>query len=122
MPGSLLHDFDAGRYVEGMSGPLPRDARLALGQIESATYLRNQLLRDSDWASMGHSLELRTPLVDATLLQALAPHVSGFAGGAGKAMLARSPSKPLPASILNRPKTGFALPMAQWMMPALSVR
>ena len=38
--------------------------------------------------------------------------VSGFAGGAGKAMLAQSPKKPLPDLVVNRPKTGFSLPMA----------
>jgi asparagine synthase (glutamine-hydrolysing) len=30
-------------------------------------------------------------------------------------MLARAPMTPLPESIINRPKTGFSLPMAQWL-------
>jgi asparagine synthase (glutamine-hydrolysing) len=92
-----------------------RDGAAAVGLLESTLYLRNQLLRDSDWASMGHSLELRTPLVDAKLLETLGPLVSGFAGGAGKAMLAQSPKKPLPDLVVNRPKTGFSLPMASWL-------
>lgn len=102
----------------GMTQADARDGAAAVGLLESTHYLRNQLLRDSDWASMGHSLELRTPLVDAALLETLGPYVSGFAGGAGKAMLARSPGKPLPESIINRPKTGFSLPMAQWLSEA----
>ena len=32
-------------------------------------YMKNQLLRDSDWASMFHGIELRTPFVDAYLLR-----------------------------------------------------
>src|SRR4029077_15422095 len=40
--------------------------------LESAHYMRNQLLRDADWAGMAHSLEIRVPLVDFTLLGALA--------------------------------------------------
>jgi asparagine synthase (glutamine-hydrolysing) len=92
-----------------------RDTAAAVGLLESTLYLRNQLLRDSDWACMGHSLELRTPLVDAQLLETLGPFVSGFVGGAGKAMLAQSPKKPLPDRIVNRPKTGFSLPMASWL-------
>ena len=32
--------------------------------LESAHYMRNQLLRDADWAGMAHSLEIRVPLVD----------------------------------------------------------
>ena len=51
----------------GMTQADARDGAAAVGLLESTLYLRNQLLRDSDWASMGHSLELRTPLVDASI-------------------------------------------------------
>jgi asparagine synthase (glutamine-hydrolysing) len=98
------------------------DDAAAVGLLESTLYLRNQLLRDSDWASMAHSLELRTPLVDSTLLQVLAPYMSGFAAGAGKAMIARSPRKPLPEAVANRPKTGFSIPMGQWLSRAAQGR
>ena len=37
---------------------------LKITALESAWYLRNQLLRDADWAGMAHSLEIRTPLVE----------------------------------------------------------
>ena len=102
----------------GMTSADARDDAAAVGLLESTYYLRNQLLRDSDWASMAHSLELRTPLVDAKLLETLGPYLSGFVGGAGKAMLARTPGKPLPDTIINRRKTGFSLPMAQWLSAA----
>jgi asparagine synthase (glutamine-hydrolysing) len=91
------------------------DGATAVGLLESTLYLRNQLLRDGDWASMAHSLELRTPLVDSTLLEALGPYMSGFADGVGKAMIARSPRKPLPECVVNRPKTGFSIPMERWL-------
>jgi asparagine synthase (glutamine-hydrolysing) len=86
--------------------------------LDSTHYLRNQLLHDSDWASMAHSLELRTPLVDAALLHALRLVHTGFAGGAGKRMLARSPQSPLPEEIIGRPKTGFGVPMTDWLTAA----
>ncbi|HEY5056612.1 MAG TPA: asparagine synthase (glutamine-hydrolyzing) [Acidobacteriaceae bacterium] len=86
--------------------------------LDSTHYLRNQLLRDSDWASMAHSLELRTPLVDAALLHSLSTVHSGFTNGAGKRMLAQSPTRPLPESIINRPKSGFAVPMTEWLAAA----
>jgi asparagine synthase (glutamine-hydrolysing) len=106
----------------GMVRTEARDGASAVGLLESIHYLRNQLLRDSDWASMGHSLELRTPLVDAQLLETLGPFVSGFVGGAGKTMLARSPDKPLPGAIVNRRKTGFSIPMAKWLADATDQR
>ena len=37
--------------------------------LEASLYMRNQLLRDTDWASMAHSLEVRVPLVDSVLLR-----------------------------------------------------
>lgn len=109
-----LKDFDAARWVEAMSGPLPDDPALALGQIESTTYLRNQLLRDSDWASMDHSVELRTPLVDVHLLRQLQPLMGAFARFPGKALLAGAPKRALPREATERRKTGFGIPVAAW--------
>src|SRR5262249_29386662 len=65
--------------------------------LESAHYMRNQLLRDADWAGMAHGVEIRVPLVDARLLAALAPALPALAPGAGKAALANAPSVALPA-------------------------
>jgi len=90
--------------------------------LDSTHYLRNQLLRDSDWASMAHSLELRTPLVDAALLHSLRLLHTGFAGGVGKRMLAQSPKSPLPEEIIRRPKTGFGVPMTDWLAAATGRR
>lgn len=103
------------RYGTARAGEFPEDMQLALAQLESTMYLRNQLLRDSDWASMHHSVELRTPLVDAHLLQNLQPYLSAFPLFPKKALLANSPAKPLPDAIRQRPKTGFSIPVYQWM-------
>jgi len=84
--------------------------------LEASAYLRNQLLRDSDWAGMAHSVEIRTPLVDFTLLKAVAPHMPGLDGVSGKAAMARAPSLPLPDAMLHRPKSGFGLPMDKWQV------
>jgi asparagine synthase (glutamine-hydrolysing) len=111
----VLQGFDASHWVDAMSGALPTDARLALGQIESTTYLRNQLLRDSDWASMDHSVELRTPLVDAQLLESLRPMLPQFAKHPGKRLLAEAPANPLPRDIIERRKTGFGIPVGRWL-------
>ena len=120
MGADMAHDGLArlGGTPPGMVRADARGGAAAIGLLESTFYLCNQLIRDSDWASMAHSLELRTPLVDATLLETLGPYVSGFKDGVGKAMLAGSPEKSLPESIINRPKTGFSLPMVQWLSDA----
>ena len=83
--------------------------------LESANYLRNQLLRDADWAGMAHGVEIRVPLVDATLLKSLAPAMPTLAPGTGKAALAQAPALALPDEILTRAKTGFVVPASAWM-------
>ena len=112
------HRVDPVQQVHAMTGALPTDPRLALGQIESMTYLRNQLLRDSDWASMAHSVELRTPLVDAHLLTQLQPLLTNFARFPTKRLLANAPAKPLPEAIIQRKKTGFGIPVPRWLAEA----
>lgn len=92
--------------------PRPATARARVAALESALYMKNQLLRDADWASMAHGLEVRVPLVDAVLLRRVAQ--LGRATAITKAMLADAVSPSLPLSIRNRPKTGFTTPVALW--------
>ena len=115
LAGEGLQGFSPGAWVGLMSGKLAADGRLAVGQIESTTYLRNQLLRDSDWASMDHTVELRTPLVDAWLLRDVQPLLGAFSQFPSKRLLAESPAKPLPETMINRPKTGFGIPVQTWL-------
>lgn len=94
--------------------PDPGTAFGRVATLETALYMRNQLLRDTDWASMAHSVEVRVPLVDAQLLSAVAAQVvSGRVGG--KAALASSPSTPLPERVVRRAKTGFTTPVERWL-------
>lgn len=107
--------FEAEAWVTDMTGRLPEQPSMALSQIESMCYLRNQLLRDSDWASMDHSVELRTPLVDAHLLDQLTQCLGTFEKFPAKTLLSRAPMFPLPAEVTQRKKTGFCIPVRQWM-------
>jgi len=120
MPDELAGLIEPRFVAEGLellaqdpSPSLNENSEVAIvGSLESTRYLQNQLLRDSDWASMAHSLELRTPFVDWPLLNKLAPLVDHFQGGNGKRILAASAARPLPESIVNHRKTGFGLPLA----------
>lgn len=83
--------------------------------LESSYFMRNQLLRDADWAGMANSLEIRVPLVDFTLLRALAPVIRMLTPGAGKTALAGAPTLPLPSEVVKRAKSGFGVPTAAWL-------
>lgn len=91
---------------------LSPEARVSIWEIER--YQRNQLLRDSDWASMAHSLELRTPLVDMRLHAAVAGHFR--AGLRGKLpWYAASLPDATRRLLAQRPKTGFTTPAGRWL-------
>jgi asparagine synthase (glutamine-hydrolysing) len=100
--------------IEATVTPDPGTPYARIVALESSLYLRNQLLRDMDWASMAHSLEVRVPLVDAHLLRRLAP-VLVHRKGRGKQILAESPRPALPAEVRARRKTGFTLPINEWL-------
>ena len=104
--------------IGGLSARLRPDPGSRVGRImalESTHYLRNQLLRDADWAGMAHGVEIRTPLVDSSLLATLAPMVPGFGNGMGKRLLAQAPGCPLPTELVDREKTGFVVPIDRWI-------
>ena len=86
--------------------------------LETSLYMRNQLLRDTDWASMAHSLEVRVPLVDSVLHEIVAPLVAAGLPAGGKRALASAPSKPLPVEVTSRRKTGFGVPVGEWILRA----
>lgn len=99
--------------------PAPATAYAKVATLESALYMRNQLLRDTDWASMAHSLEVRVPLVDSVLLRVVATARRRAPAIVNKGCLAESASVPLPSIIRERAKTGFTTPIARWMRDAM---
>jgi asparagine synthase (glutamine-hydrolysing) len=110
-----LHRLRPLHYIGAALDPDPGTAFCRVAVLEAALYMRNQLLRDADWAGMAHSLEIRTPLVDAEVLRLLAPALTTTRRPGGKILLGRSPSQPLLAEIVDRPKTGFQTPVRDWL-------
>jgi asparagine synthase (glutamine-hydrolysing) len=101
-------------HIENLLRPQPRTDFGKVAALESSLYMRNQLLRDTDWSSMAHSLEVRVPLVDVKLLSDVAS-VTTKNRAPSKHVLANSPSLPLPAKVVERPKTGFGTPIEAWL-------
>lgn len=95
-PGQGLDDFDR------------------VSVLETAFYMRNQLLRDADWAGMAHSIEIRVPYVDPFFLAALPPG-NLLAAVNAKEVVADVPALPLPKTSRDRRKTGFITPIGRWI-------
>lgn len=132
-----LQQLDLLGLIEGQFQPNgPGGAFARIATMESTLYMRNQLLRDSDWAGMAHSLEIRVPLVDAQLLANIAPLTVRFESSTktpraenqpgqaqtGKLFLGAAPSQPLPEAVLARRKSGFAVPIGRWAAETASDR
>jgi asparagine synthase (glutamine-hydrolysing) len=92
---------------------LPEDF-LKVAALEMVWYMRNQLLRVADWAGMAHSLEIRVPLVDITLLRKIGPLLASN-HRPGKLDMAGTLENPLPNEVLNRTKSGFFVPVRRWL-------
>jgi asparagine synthase (glutamine-hydrolysing) len=117
------HDYDPVLDAwEGLSsellGPvegLLADSWRAVHRLESSLYLKNQLLRDADWAGMAHGVEIRVPWVDARLRAEVERLRFEPVRSSGKAALVRRLAPELPAALFSRPKSGFQLPIASWL-------
>ena len=72
--------------MDGIENP-----RLKISALELNWYMRHQLLRDSDWAGMGHSVEIRVPFVDVDFLRQVAPMLAGSDPPSKRDMAARPP-------------------------------
>ncbi len=87
-----------------------------VARLETRVYLGSQLLRDLDVMSMAHGLEVRVPLVDHVLLDAVWPDLGAHPSlMRNKRLLHETLARPLPREAVERPKQGFTLPFARWM-------
>ena len=82
--------------------------------LESELYMRGQLLRNTDWAGMACSLEVRLPLVDTVLFRTAVRVAAGLQRPLAKTDLgAMAGGSALLAA--QRRKTSFSLPVAAWL-------
>lgn len=122
MAAEGLRELQQVQRMQQEMGPLaelPHADRLRISVLEMTMYMRNQLLRDADWAGMANSVEVRVPLVDTGLLKQIAPLLVHGAAPT-KEDMAMAPARRLPEAILNRPKTGFAVPVREWLLSGQS--
>ncbi len=110
-----LKQLDPIKHIACTLTPDPLRPFVRVATLESSLYMRNQLLRDTDWASMAHSLEVRVPLVDTVLLEKVAGLGLGIGQRNIKSLLAEAPSRPAPPRTIQRRKTGFGVPIAKWI-------
>jgi asparagine synthase (glutamine-hydrolysing) len=128
-PTEMAHEV----YSPGQAAEARLDAEtlfaqlLAEGQVQSElekllyidchTYLPNDILVKVDIASMAHSLEVRSPLLDHRVVELAAriPSEEKLSGLRGKQILRRVSKGVVPKPIIHRRKKGFGIPHARWL-------
>ena len=126
LPGVL------GEGVEGWSDPLEpvrrhlscsnaRDPLNQLLHLDMKLYLEGDILPKVDRASMAASLEVRVPLLNQLVVDYLVslPLDMKLRGFTRKWLLRKAMRGLLPERILNRPKKGFNIPVANWLKTEL---
>lgn len=87
-----------------------------------STYFPDQLLAKADVASMAHSLEARSPLLDTEMIEfaATIPTDLRLRGWETKHLMKRLAAKFVPREVLYRRKRGFVMPASRWLRGTLA--
>jgi len=118
---ALADDFMTWDVANELAGET-MDAFKAVSTVEANLYMGNTLLVDADVNSMAHSIELRVPFLGKKFVEmglAIPSWMHIDPNGVGKQVLRNAMSDLAPREVLERPKTGFALPFDRWMFTTL---
>lgn len=89
--------------------------RLKVTSLEIEWYMRNQLLRDADWAGMANSVEIRTPFIDLKFGNSIIPIIKSTNKISKKKVFSEFLIQNRP-ELLQRKRTGFSVPIKKWLM------
>jgi asparagine synthase (glutamine-hydrolysing) len=89
----------------------------AMGTTDAATYLPDDIMVKVDRAAMAVSLESRAPFLDHRVFEfaATLPMRYRLDGTNGKVILKELLFSMVPRQLVDRPKVGFGVPLAQWL-------
>lgn len=130
---SMLYTPDARRAVEAIQADSTERIRDAFSSLtasdplnrvleaEYLTLLPDDVLSFADRLSMAHSLEVRSPFLDTAVVEFVAglPGSWKIRNGQTKWLLKQAAARFFPAEMVHRPKEGFVMPIARWLLDDL---
>ncbi len=117
-----LLGMDKKHVLEILNSKAPSNAKELkslrdISSMEKEMYMQNQLLKDSDYMSMQHGIEIRVPFLDNELLYMLSciDEDDLYPSPGKKEVLIDAFVNVLSSEIYNRPKKGFQFPFKYWL-------
>ena len=113
----LLINYQTGQYNNILNREFFQDDISVAMAMDYRNYMQNDILVKVDRATMSASLEGREPLLDHRLIEYAAqlPISFKYDGTNRKKILKDIVHKYVPKDLMERPKTGFSLPIYSWL-------
>jgi asparagine synthase (glutamine-hydrolysing) len=115
----MRHPAHAKTFLDESGHEAPDDLSFAEKMMywDALFYLPGDILTKVDRASMAVSLEARAPLLDRRIYEYAwrLPEKFKIRNGRGKWLLRQVLARHVPAEYFERPKQGFAVPVAAWL-------